>query len=175
MRRQVLSFLGCSLFAAVANAQQPPKPPAAPCAAREHRQFDFWLGEWSVYSPDGKPAGKSRIESILDGCVVAERWTGAKGFSGRSFNVYNRETRRWEQYWVDQSGSRLHLSGGLAAGSMVLAGSQDTPDPKTGLERRERITWTPNADGSVRQLWESSVDAGKSWTTSFDGQYRRGH
>ena len=34
-------------------------------------------------------------------------------------------------------------------------------------------TWTPNPDGTVRQHWEISSDAGKSWTTAFDGLYRR--
>jgi hypothetical protein len=32
-----------------------PKPPA--CIAPEHRQFDFWLGEWEVRGPAGKLVG----------------------------------------------------------------------------------------------------------------------
>jgi hypothetical protein len=36
---------------------------------------------------------------------------------------------------------------------------------------RQRVTWTPRADGSVRQHWESSRD-GASWHTDFDGIYR---
>jgi hypothetical protein len=55
---------------------------------------------------------------------------------------------------------------------MVLEGRQE-PDPKTGIAGRERITWTANADGSVRQLWESSDDEGKTVTVAFDGLYRR--
>ena len=42
-----------------------------------------------------------------------------------------------------------------------------------GQRRIERITWTPNADGTVRQHWEQSTDGGKTWTTAFDGLYRR--
>lgn len=38
-----------------------------------------------------------------------------------------------------------------------------------GRPRTERITWTPNADGTVRQHWEQSTDGGKTWTTAFDG------
>ena len=56
---------------------------------------------------------------------------------------------------------------------MVLEAPHDTPDPATGLLGRERIAWTPNADGTVRQLWESSKDDGKTWTVSFDGLYRK--
>jgi hypothetical protein len=35
----------------------------------------------------------------------------------------------------------------------------------------QRITWAPQADGSVRQLWESSKDGGRTWSTAFDGKY----
>ena len=51
-----------------------PKPPTAPCAAPEHRQFDFWVGEWRVTTPDGKHAGDNRIEKVLDGCALHESW-----------------------------------------------------------------------------------------------------
>ena len=69
-------------------------------------------------------------------------------------------------------GGRLVLSGGFKDGAMVLEGQQPVPDAKTGKPQRERITWTPLADGSVRQLWESSTDQGKTWTVAFDGNYR---
>ena len=49
----------------------PPKRPM-PCSAAEHRQFDFWLGEREVFDPSGKAGGQSRIEPILNGCVIAE-------------------------------------------------------------------------------------------------------
>jgi len=149
--RNALLFLLAS-FAGVADAQTPTSSPPA-CATPEHRQFDFWLGQWSVTGASGKHAGDSRIESILDGCVILENWTGASGSVGKSFNTYNSQTGQWEQYWVDNKGTRLFLRGGLSEGRMVLTGQQDKPDAKTGLTQRERITWTPNPDGSVRQLW----------------------
>lgn len=162
-----------------ASADDPKTPPTrpVPCSAAEHRQFDFWLGEWQVFDPAGKSVGQSRIESVLNGCVLAEHWTSGGNppgaGDGKSFNLYNAQTGQWEQFWVDAQGTRLVLNGNFAAGSMVLSGQQPKPDAKTGIAQRERITWTPNADGSVRQLWESSVDDGKTWTIAFDGQYRR--
>jgi hypothetical protein len=36
-----------------------------------------------------------------------------------------------------------------------------------------RITWTPNPDGTVRQRWDQSTDSGATWTTVFDGLYAR--
>jgi hypothetical protein len=37
---------------------------------------------------------------------------------------------------------------------------------------QQRITWTPNSDGSVRQLWEAADDKG-AWSVVFDGRYTR--
>ena len=39
--------------------------------------------------------------------------------------------------------------------------------------RAQRITWTPAADGSVTQHWETSEDGGTTWATGFMGVYRR--
>ncbi|MBC7833267.1 MAG: hypothetical protein H7Y62_14745 [Hyphomicrobium sp.] len=157
----------------LSRAQAPAVNAPPSCAAPEHRQFDFWLGAWEVTDPKGKALGSSRIEAILDDCVLLENWNSASGFTGRSFNLYNRDTGKWEQFWVDQSGARLHLSGGLVDGAMVLRGVQDKPKAETKQRQHERITWTPSADGSVRQLWETSKDDGKTWVVSFDGMYRR--
>jgi len=167
-----LFLLASVLMTPLAVAQVPAAAPP-PCATPAHRQFDFWVGEWDVRKPDGTKAGQSRVERILEACVIFENWTGATGFAGKSFNLYNATTGRWEQFWVDQSGVRLHLQGGLEGERMVLAGTRETTDVQTGPAQRERISWTPNADGSVRQLWETSKDDGRTWTTSFDGLYRR--
>jgi hypothetical protein len=37
----------------------------------------------------------------------------------------------------------------------------------------DRITWTPNEDGSVRQFCEISKDDGETWQVGFDGLYKR--
>jgi hypothetical protein len=34
------------------------------------------------------------------------------------------------------------------------------------------MSYTVNADGTIRQLWQQSPD-GKDWQTLFDGTYRR--
>jgi hypothetical protein len=52
---------------------------------------------------------------------------------------------------------------------MVLSGDRPQAD---GTVATDRITFTPNDDGSVRQHWETSTD-GKTWTTAFDGHYVR--
>ena len=157
---------GAASFAwAVAHAQAP----APACSAAEYRQFDFWLGEWDVYQPDGKKAGESRIEAISGGCALLENWSGQGGFSGKSLNSYDRTDQRWHQSWVDSSGSLLVISGGLVDQRMVLVSVP--ADPLAPGAMHQRISWTPNDDGSVRQLWEASADAGKTWAVQFDGKY----
>ncbi len=66
-------------------------------------------------------------------------------------------------------GLYLRLSGGRQGESMVLSGERETPDG----EVVDRITWSPLGHGEVRQLWEVSRDGGVSWSTVFDGTYRR--
>lgn len=147
---------------------------AAPsaCATAEYRQFDFWIGEWEV-SANGAPAGTNSIRSVHGGCALMENWqgTGAGGISGSSFNIYDRATGRWHQSWVDASGNLLLLDGGLVEGQMVLGGTRPAQDGAGLVEHR--IRWTPNADGTVRQLWEASRDGGDNWTVLFDGLYRK--
>ncbi|WED63902.1 hypothetical protein PXH66_16315 [Synoicihabitans lomoniglobus] len=141
-----------------------PPPPA------EIHDFDFWLGSWEVVTPDGKLVGHNHIEAILGGRVLRENYTTPGTYAGRSFNIYNAAAQRWEQYWVDVTGLALHLTGGLnPAGQMVLQGKRVTP---AGTSIVDRITWTPQADGTVRQFWETSSDGGETWAPAFDGRYR---
>jgi hypothetical protein len=154
-------FIIATVLAASAANASAQTPPAKPCAGIEHRQFDFWIGEWDVFGPQGKQVGKSRIELHGGGCFLLENWSGASGVDGKSLNMYDASDKLWHQSWYDSSGSRLDLAGALVAGKMVL----------TSADGAQRITWTPNGDGSVRQLWESSKDQGKTWTASFDGKY----
>ena len=142
-------------------------PAPRPCSAAEYRQFDFWLGEWDVVEK-GKPAGTNRITSILGGCALREEWKGISGLTGTSLNMWDSGKRRWYQTWVDDKGNVLLLSGGRQGAKMVLEG--DSPDGKGGTVRN-RISWSPLAAGHVRQVWETSVDGGKTWETAFDGDY----
>jgi hypothetical protein len=153
------------LCAATTSAVAQPRPA---CDDPAYRAFDFWLGEWTVTNSDGV-AGRNVIEAIQGGCALREQWTGAKGNTGTSLNAYDPGSGQWQQFWVDASGSVLHLRGKATRKGMVLSGETVSPDGKTKV--KQRITWTANDDGSVRQLWESSAD-GSSWTVAFDGLYR---
>ena len=164
-----LWLLSCSLVNPEGAAAQEGTPDG--CTSPEHRQFDFWIGDWEVYQPNGKLAGTNHIEKILAGCVLLENWEGAGGSRGKSFNMYFRRDRSWRQTWVDGAGGRLDLSGGLEAGRMVLKGEMPgATDEETVLHE---IAFTPQRDGSVKQHWRASQDGGENWSDVFVGIYRR--
>lgn len=159
--------VACALAGPGAWAQG--TPPTAPCTAPAYRQFDFWLGHWEVRGKAGRVVGTNRITAVHGGCALREQYDTGRGYEGSSLNAYDAGRRRWHQTWVDSSGLLLRLDGGLVDGRMVLEGETTGA---AGAPTRHRITWTPQADGTVRQLWEST-DASGAWTVAFDGLYRR--
>jgi hypothetical protein len=116
--------------------------------------------------------GTNRITREYGGCVLQEHWEarGPQKQTGSSFNTYSVPGRHWHQTWVDSTGGFLLLDGAFADGQMVLSG--EMPGRQGGTVRH-RISFTPRADGTVRQFWETSRDGGKTWTVAFDGIYVR--
>jgi hypothetical protein len=140
------------------------------CAQPHYHDFDFWLGSWTVRDVKGKVVGRNDVTRTIANCVVQEHWYGARGGIGSSFNIWNVESGKWHQTWVDNSGGLLLLDGGLVRGSMVLGGTM--PDRKAGKVLNV-VRWTPLPDGRVRQHWTASSDGGKTWQDVFDGYYSK--
>ena len=142
------------------------------CTAPEHRAFDFWLGEWEVHGgPQGdRLVGSSRIERSENGCWVSEHWRGAGGNHGTSLNAWDAQHRVWRQFWAGGDGLVLRLEGGLQGAAMTMRGELPRQGGGTQLQR---VSWTPQQDGSVIQQWDISDDGGARWSTSFRGIYRR--
>ena len=147
---------------------------AKPCEADPRfRQFDFWIGEWDV-QPTGSnrtPVGTgatSVIERQLEGCVIQENWLPPGGTAGKSFNIYNRITSQWEQYYVDQGGRITHYKGAFKDdGNLYFEADQ------FGGKSKVRMTFFNQGPNQVRQLGHISNDGGKTWTVSFDLTYVR--
>ena len=156
----------------MAGSEASPPPPLLRCAGEEHRQFDFWIGDWEVHGgPEGdRLLGTSRIERSENGCWLVEHWRGVGGNHGTSTNAWDAQHRTWRQFWVGGDGVVLRLAGGLQGRAMVMQG--DLPTPQGGTQR-QRISWTPQNDGTLVQQWDTSDDDGRSWTTTFRGRYRR--
>lgn len=141
------------------------------CCSSSHSEFDFWVGEWNVTNPDGTLAGTNRIEKIQGNCVLQENWTSAKGkFTGTSNNYYNSKTKQWEQIWLDNSVGSLHLKGTRIGNQMILQSDPQLDQNQNSLVNR--ITWTQNPDGTVRQLWEVLTNS-QEVTVVFDGLYKK--
>ena len=162
-----------SLFAPV-QAQQAAAPVAKPspaCASDEHRAFDFWIGVWDVTAAgQDQPTAVNRISREHDGCVIREDYMTKGGYTGMSMSFYDAAWKKWHQTWMGADGSALYIEGGPnELGEMVLS-NRNTPYFQEGTAIN-RITWTPNSDGSVRQHWQASSDDGASWSTVFDGLY----
>ncbi|MCB0476278.1 MAG: hypothetical protein KDC69_11425, partial [Flavobacteriaceae bacterium] len=133
----------------------------------EHHQFDFWIGDWNVYKyGTDSLVGKSHVKSILNHKTIEENYSSTLyPYAGKSYNIYNSKTKKWEQFWVDNSGMRLSLNGGIVDGKMILSGcEQDTICNK--------IIWSALLDKTVRQEWLHSEDMGKTWRKVFDGLYK---
>ena len=133
-----------------------------PCTSASHRAFDFWLGEWEVTSPPRpKWVASSTITLSNDGCSIHESYATPGGYAGKSVNFFDATKSLWHQTWIDNQGVALYLEGNLSEGTMVLS------------DAGNRVSWSLLPDKRVRQHWESTADGGKTWTTAFDGYYRR--
>jgi tetratricopeptide (TPR) repeat protein len=145
-----------------------------PCAyAAENRQFDFWLGEWEVSTTQGAvPAGNSKIELILEDCVVQENWKSLSSmYAGKSYNIYNAALKRWEQYWVDNVGGNIFFYGGLKDG--VMDYWTDELPQSDGTKLRRHLQFIKMGPDRVRQFSQGSSDGGKTWKVEYDFTYRR--
>jgi len=162
----ILPIVLASLMTAPVAEEKPP------CSDPAYHQFDFWIGDWEVRTPDGALAGTNRIVGIEQGCALQESWEGKGGMTGTSLNAYDRVRDRWHQTWVDSHGSLLLLEGTFKDGKLILSGPAR---PSPGGRVADRITWEPIGGGTVRQLWEQSSDGGRTWAVVFDGRYSRRH
>lgn len=143
---------------------------ATPCLAMaEHKQFDFWVGDWDVMVQD-QVVGTNTVERTVSGCIILENWTAAGGGSGKSFNYYDPNTGKWHQDWVGSGGGVLHLSGEYKDGAMRYEG---VTTARNGSKTLERLTFFNLGPDRVRQFWEQSSDGGKTWVSVFDGMYVR--
>jgi len=179
--RSVFSFFGVVAMATAffvlpicvheASAQTQPKK--APCSAPEFSQFDFWVGDWDVTGAlKGVPAGTSHISKEMGGCVIWENWTSkGSGYFGKSYNTYNVNLHRWEQYWVDNGAGAMFFHGQLKDGVMDYW-TDDIPQPD-GRKMRRHLQFFNLSPDRVRQFSQQSFDGGKTWKVEYDLIYNR--
>ena len=145
----------------------------APCSTEQHRQFDFWVGDWEVMNQDDQVIGHSKVELILNDCVIFENWQSANpGYAGKSLNYFNRSTNKWNQKWIDTNGIPIEFEGVFNKQDQALYYTATTKD-REGKEVLNKLSFYKKSKDYVNQIWEQSIDKGKTWTTVFDGHYKK--
>lgn len=132
------------------------------------REFDFWIGEWDVFNPQGQKAGTSVIQQIAEGCGVLENWTSSIGGAGKSINFFDPASAKWYQYWIGANGVPNRYEGTYRDGAMRYEGEKSAAG-----NALTRLTFFNLDSNTVRQLAENSTDNGKTWTVVYDFKYVR--
>lgn len=144
--------------------------PGACSANQQSRQFDFWLGDWTVTYPGMPGSAASKVILELDKCVLVETWDGGKGHKGENIFAYSSDDKSWHGMFADNQG-RVHIfEGKVAQGSAEFLGTSRGPNGETVLNRIKIVRLAPD---KVEQSWEKSADKGATWTMEFHGQYSR--
>ena len=163
------------LVAALLQSTAPAAQPAVDCTDADHSAFNFWVGEWDVSATGTDTVvAHSTIASTAGGCAIEENYHQTVGpggapttYHGVSFSTFDaRGGGVWRQFYMDSGGAVTMFEGGLRDGAMVL----DAPARGGAIQR---MTVSPEPDGSVRQRGESSTDGGVTWTPGYDFRYRR--
>lgn len=140
---------------------------AMPCLAMsEYRQLDFWIGEWKVIdTKTGMLAGSSKIELILDECVILENWQPTAGFAAKSFSLFDAKEKKWKQTYVTADGQLMEFINGQVVNEALQFTLKSDKDFR-------RMTFSKAGTDQVRQVGEMSQD-GKTWSVEYDLTYNR--
>jgi len=143
------------------------------------RQFDFWIGEWSVQNrflqADGSwvDAGRARarIVPVLGGAAILEEWSGALGGRptfGLSLRAYDPKREDWNLL--------LNWPGGGNASFGTLRGSFRHGRGEFFTGQRPNLTRYTFSDAKPDSLrWDSATtkDGGQTWRTSWIMEFTR--
>ncbi|HZJ61527.1 MAG TPA: hypothetical protein VFD24_14670, partial [Chitinophagaceae bacterium] len=126
---------------------------------------------------NGKEAGDSRIDLILDSCIILENWKSANVsqgvyYAGKSFNTYNSVSKQWQQTWVDNVGGSTEFLEGHFENNKMIFQTKPFQFSKDTMAVR-RLTFYNLDVNRVRQHGEISKDGGITWSTEYDLEYRR--
>lgn len=170
----IVIFALLPVFVVKAQSNSKPNPvgdkPKSCMKIPENRQFDFWLGDWDVFTKKGnKKAGTNTVKLFANGCGLLENWTHIKGQDGKSINFYDRSTKKWYQSWMGSDGGALLYEGKRIGNEMRFTGTTR----QKGKIVLQKLTFTEVDKNTVRQVFEASKDDGKTWQTTYDLVYKR--
>ncbi len=145
-----------------------------------HRQFDFWVGEWSVQNRHLGPDGlwtdgdrtRARITPVCAGAAILEEWAGPfrGGFmNGFSLRAWDPEAQRWSlllNWTTDGNGTFGRLSGSFRHGRGEFFTTTAGPN-------RTRYSFSDALARSVRWDSASTSDGGRTWMTDWIMEFTR--
>ena len=142
------------------------------CCTENHKAFDYWEGDWTVYNTNGQIVGTNKIVKLQNGCVLKENWEASNGSNtGTSYNYFDSSDNTWNQVWISSTGNVLNLKGNISKdGSMILKSNLVNGTKGTYYNQ---ITWSKNNDGSVTQRWDIMNENNEATSKAFEGIYKK--
>ena len=132
--------------------------------------LDFWIGKWDAYWSDSL-RGTNVITKTLKDKVVEENFNyNDNSFNGKSWSVFDPNTKLWKQTWVDDNGAYIVLTGGKTGNDVIL----NTTEARVvkGKTVFMRMVFYNIQKDSFDWDWQSSEDKEK-WTSLWAIKYKR--
>lgn len=167
--------VSCLLASGSLLGEQPAKPAAVdsghPCQAVH--TFDFWVGDFDA-TPWKEPAapvrGHLHNTREYEGCVIVERWDGANGFHGMSMSFYDVNRRVWRMVWNGDDNQSNDFEGSYRDGAMRFEGWVLDAAGNRLLASNVLENVSPD---TIRHIYSTSADGGKTWVIKSDGRFAR--
>jgi hypothetical protein len=172
-----LAILSTLRLAASGPAPRPTTPGTSaesrhPC--RGVHTFDFWIGDFEARpwnEPDGAPTGRLHNTLEYDGCAIVERWDGiSSGIRGMSISFYDTNRRDWRMVWIADDGLSNDFEGTYSDGAMRFRGWVLDDHGMRVLASNVLQNVSP---GTIRHVYSTSADGGKTWDVRSDGRFVR--
>jgi hypothetical protein len=151
---------------------------AVQCQDLRHQEFDFWLGDWSVFDAVTDDfVAFTRVQKILDGCGIAEHTvffvdrfglpSSGNVLTGEGVSVM--DSRGWLMLYADNKGSSLVARGHATAHEEITL----TTDEPIRNGAFVRGLWRRNPDGTVTASVFVRSGPNDTWAQSTSFVYRK--
>lgn len=165
----ILSVFFCShnIFSQAENSEISRTDTIPLTETKLYKAFDFVLGNWDFYTPDGTKIGEQIYTKREEGYLILEEWKLVSGSTGLGMSFVDPKTGLWRQVWMSPE-YHIDYSGSIDEnGAMVLEG---TMYPNSGAKSSPiRGSWAKQNDGSIKQEFYVLDKESNTWNMLFAG------